>query len=137
MSGVAQRRLRRAQQARRRLVEPTRQLAKRPPRVGQHAALAHRLQAVPLGSSRRLMARTRRRRSSPDRLGHRLLLAHDQLRRLRRRGRAHVGDEVGDRVVDLVADGGDHGDLAGRDRAREHLVVNAQRSSSEPPRVRR
>ena len=40
-----------------------------------------------------------------------------------RRRRAPVGDEVGDRGVGLVADGGDDGHAAGEDRARDELVV--------------
>ncbi|MCZ7685100.1 MAG: hypothetical protein M5U28_42550 [Sandaracinaceae bacterium] len=48
---------------------------------------------------------------------------HDQLRRVRRRGRAHVRDEVGDGLVDLVPDAAHDRHRARRDGARHALVV--------------
>ena len=47
----------------------------------------------------------------------------DHLRGRRRRRRAQVGDEVGDRDVGLVADGRDHRHRAAGDRARHDLLV--------------
>src|SRR5207245_8712112 len=52
-----------------------------------------------------------------------LLLPHDELGGGRRRRRAQVRHEVGDREVDLVADAGDHRGLRGDDRARDDLLV--------------
>ena len=52
-----------------------------------------------------------------------LLGLHHALGGGRRRRRAQVGDEVGDREVGLVADGRDRRDRGGRDRARDALLV--------------
>jgi hypothetical protein len=49
--------------------------------------------------------------------------ARESRGRRRRRGRAHVGDEVGDGEVDLVADRAHRRHRAGRERARHHLFV--------------
>jgi hypothetical protein len=50
-------------------------------------------------------------------------VGHEQFRGGRRRRRAQVGGEVGDREIDFVADRGDDGDRAGADRARDRFVV--------------
>ena len=48
---------------------------------------------------------------------------NDDLGRVRRRGRPHVGDLVRERRVGLVADRGDDGDRRSEDRARDRLLV--------------
>ncbi len=50
-------------------------------------------------------------------------IGHDDLRGRGRRRRAHVGDEIGDGEIDLVADAADDGDGRGGDGARHRLVV--------------
>ena len=50
-------------------------------------------------------------------------IGNQQLGRGRRRRCAQVGGKVGDREVGFVADGADHGDRAGADRARHGFVV--------------
>jgi hypothetical protein len=50
---------------------------------------------------------------------------HGEFRRGGRRRRAHVGGEVDQRPIGLVADGGDEGDRAAGDRPDRHLLVEA------------
>ena len=56
-------------------------------------------------------------------LGDAVLGLGDELGGGRGRGRAEVGDEVGDGEVGFVADGGDHGNLGGGDGAGDALGV--------------
>ena len=62
-------------------------------------------------------------RDDPQLLGH---VGHDQLGGVGRRGRAHVGDQVEQRLVGLVADGRDDGRAALRDRTDQPLVGERQ-----------
>ena len=52
-----------------------------------------------------------------------VLRGDDHLGRRRRRRRPQVGDEVGNRDVGLVSDGGNHRNRRPRDRARDHFFV--------------
>jgi hypothetical protein len=54
---------------------------------------------------------------------HFLARADDQFGGRGRRGSAEVGDEIDDGEVGFVADGGDDGDLGGRDGAGQGFVV--------------
>ena len=58
-----------------------------------------------------------------DPLGERLLFFHDHFGGGRRGGGPDVGDEIGDREIDLVADGRDDRDRRGGDRPGDGLLV--------------
>ena len=50
-------------------------------------------------------------------------MRNDHLGRGRRCGRAQIGDEIADRDIGFVADGGNQRDLRGRDGARDTFFV--------------
>ena len=111
-----------------------------PQRVGRFGAVpaAHREARRPAGKSRpaiqlmhpRLEARDQSAHGAGEALAQPLdvgaeifLARHDDLRGGRRRRRAHVGGEVGDREVDLVADGRDDWHRRGDDGSRDDFFV--------------
>ncbi len=72
------------------------------------------------------MARRRRSRKGGDVLLQLLLGADDNLGGGRRSGRAQVGDKIADGEIRLMAHGGDDGDVAGGDEARERFIVEGR-----------
>ena len=108
------------------IVEPLRVLRELRARMRNLQALRQRAQRQRAG----------RAGSGPSRRANRVLeqrqrfepaplVRHGRQRGGRRRGRAHVGDEVGDGDVDFVADAGHRRNAAGGDRARHAFVVEA------------
>ena len=104
-----------------RLVEALPALVEQPPRIAEPPAQS--LEAVPRGAHR-LGQRPPATPLQERQLGAQVLLdRHRQLGGGGRGRRAQVGDEVGDREVGLVPDGGDHRHAAGDDGARHRLLV--------------
>ena len=106
-----------------------RQLGGVPPRIARRAARAgearsrlERAQRDSTRAARRIAAPTRCA-SAIDARDELVFAGDDHLGGRRWRGRAQVGDEVGDRDVGLVADGGDRRHRAAGDRARDDLLV--------------
>jgi IMP dehydrogenase len=60
---------------------------------------------------------------APQGVEQRLAIGHHQFCRTRRRGGAHIGDKVGNREVNFVADAADDRNGAGANGARHRLVV--------------
>ena len=114
---------RRLAQAEARIVQPPLEVAQRARGIDQHAAAGRPQEALALGDHRAADHPAQPAAEIGQRVGHRALLLHHQLGGVGGRGGAHVGDEVGDREVHLVADRRDHRDLGGGDRAGQHLVV--------------
>ena len=105
------------------VVEPALPLAQRPGRVGQDAAAREIVQAL-APAPHPLADPAVQPLAEAAEVRHQLgLLADDQLGGGRGRRGPEVGHEVGDRHVGLVADGGDHRDLRGGDRAGHRLLV--------------
>ena len=71
-------------------------------------------------ASARVPARRQRASALPAQRG---AVRHDQRGGRRRRRRAHVGDEIADREIGLVADAGDDGDARLEHGARDDLLV--------------
>src|SRR6266478_1622043 len=105
------------------IVETAVEIAERPRGIGQHAAAAEILDALPvsgdLGGDRLLQPRV----EVHERLYDGELLPHHQLGRSGWRRRAQVSHEVGDGEVRLVPDRRNHRHAAGHDGARDALVV--------------
>jgi len=111
----------RCAQAQFQVVEALRLLAQSRARMAQAA----RQPVQPLPARRELalqpLGKARARGGKPAQQG--VAVGRQQFRRGRGRRRAHVGDQVRDREVGLVAHGGDHGQPARVDRARDHFLV--------------
>ena len=128
---IAEVRGERRRQLGRRFIRALARLAQRRARIAQ--ARVEMVYAAAMVRQRADDGAVERRRGlvqPPAQLG---LVRHHELRGGGRRRRAHVGDEIGDGVVDFMADGRNH-------RNRERWIaratvssLKAHRSSSEPP----
>jgi len=110
-------------EAHREIVQPPGQIPERARRIGEDPAAPEPGQAI---FEQRQALLHRRLKARPE-LEHApdqgVFLPDDQLGGGRRRGGAQVGDEVGDRIVGLVAHGRDDRRPGGRDRARHGFLV--------------
>jgi hypothetical protein len=89
----------------------------------EHAVLGERRDARAHAGQADVQAAVRAAAQAVDARAQLVLGPDHDLRRRRRRGRAHVGHEVRDREVGLVPDGGDGRDLRLGQRARHQLLV--------------